>query len=36
MGAHIISLLTLEDTMALKEELFGFFSDAGARRAAKK
>jgi len=25
MGAHIINLLPLEDTMALKEELFGFF-----------
>ncbi|HKI14342.1 MAG TPA: hypothetical protein VKA12_04930 [Roseiarcus sp.] len=36
MGAHIINLLPLEDTMALKEELFGFFSDAAARRAAKK
>ena len=36
LGSDVINLLPLEDGMALKEELFGFFSAAAGRRAATK
>jgi hypothetical protein len=36
LGADVVNLLSLEDTMELKEALFGFFSSAAERRAATK
>jgi hypothetical protein len=35
-GDSIVSVLGLEDAMAVKEALFGFFTDAASRLAAKK
>jgi hypothetical protein len=35
-GGAIMALLSLEDAMAAKEVLFGFFSDAASRLAARK
>lgn len=36
LGADLISLLSLDDAIALKEETLGFFVDAAERRAARK
>jgi hypothetical protein len=35
-GGVIVNLMALEDVMEAKEQLFLFFTDAAARRAAKK
>jgi hypothetical protein len=35
-GEAVMALLTLEDALAIKETLFGFFTDAAGRLAARK
>lgn len=36
LGGDVVNLMSLEDTMALQETLFSFFTDAAERVAARK